>query len=460
MRGSERSSAVQEHISIPNAPETQETIEDRVPALDLLTSSAERELHKDPVTERKGALLGPVQVVHAFWLAGMSCDGCTVAVTGATAPSVEDLLLGRLPGVPRVILHHSVVSVESGEAFIRNYRMAEAGELNAPYVVIYEGSIADERLAARTGGYWSAMGVETQDGQHKPIPTATWLKRLAPRAAAVIAIGTCATWGGIPAAYGNPTGAMSLMDFLGKDYRSALGLPVINIPGCSPVGDNFSETVAAVLLFLNGLGPLPEFDELGRPAWLFGETVHQHCVRAGYYEEGTFADRYGDKECLVEIGCWGPVVQCNITSRGAINHVGGCMNTGGICIGCTMPGFPDRFAPFYKRSPGASLSSNASRATGSFVRPLRRLTMQFQNRETEWDQAGYVPSGWGHVAEPGPLKKTVHFFYEQLQHLNTERPGRTRRAEAYRGGYEVPGVRSGESAPPDQPPVPPSADGK
>src|SRR5215217_2880611 len=105
---------MQEHISIPNSLETQETIEARVPPVDLLTSSAERELHKDPVTERKGALLGPVQVVHAFWLAGMSCDGCTVSVTGATAPSVEDLLLGRMPGVPRVVLHHSVLSAEAG----------------------------------------------------------------------------------------------------------------------------------------------------------------------------------------------------------------------------------------------------------------------------------------------------------------------------------------------------------
>src|SRR5947208_10951834 len=52
-----------------------------------------------------------------------------------------------------------------------------------------------------------------------------------------------------------------------------------------------------------------EFDELGRPAWLFGETVHRHCPRAGYYEEGVFAREYGDKECLVELGCWGPVVQ-------------------------------------------------------------------------------------------------------------------------------------------------------
>src|SRR5215211_8712761 len=142
----------------------------------------------------------------------------------------------------------------------------------------------------------------------RPFPTSERLAQMAPGAAAVIAIGTCATWGGIPAAAGNPTGSMSLMDQLGKDYRSALGLPVINVPGCAPIGDNFTETVAAILYFLQGFGPLPEFDELGRPAWLFSETVHRHCVRAGYYEEGTFAHQAGDRECLVEIGCWGPVV--------------------------------------------------------------------------------------------------------------------------------------------------------
>ena len=299
----------QREITLPASPLATETVEARVAFPDLFTSSAERENQKDPADERKGALLGPIRLVHAYWLAGMSCDGCSVAVTGATSPSVEDLLTGRLPGVPRVILHHSVLSTESGTAFIQNYEMAATGQLNAPYVVIYEGSIADERLSSATGGYWSAMGAGADD---QPIPTATWLKRMAPGAAAVIAIGTCATWGGIPAAIGNPTGSMGVMDFLGEDYRSALGLPVINIPGCSPVGDNFSEVVAAVLLFLNGHGPLPEFDELGRPAWLFGETVHRHCTRAGYYEEGTFDKNYGDKECLVEIGCWGPVVQCNM----------------------------------------------------------------------------------------------------------------------------------------------------
>jgi hydrogenase small subunit len=412
-----------EEIRMPTSPAAKAAVAEQVEPIDFLTPSAERELRKVPGADREGALLGPVKVVHAYWLAGMSCDGCSVAVTGATAPSVEDLLTGRLPGVPRVVLHHPVTSVEAGEAFVRNYEMAANGELNAPYVVIYEGSIADERIAAATGGYWCGMGVKDVDGLPQPVPTSTWLTRMAPGAAAIIAIGTCATWGGIPAAYGNPTGAMSVMDYLGKEYRSALGLPVVNVPGCSPVGDNFTETVAAVLLFLNGYGPLPEFDDLGRPAWLFNQTVHQRCVRAGFYEEGTFAEHYGDPECLVEIGCWGPVVQCNITSRGAINHVGGCMNVGGICIGCTMPGFPDRFAPFYKRPPGTIVSSSAARAVGSFVRPLRRMTMEFQNREPRWDHEQTVPSGWGNVPAPNPLERGIHYFYEKLQFAGSAEPG-------------------------------------
>src|SRR5262245_48697914 len=149
-----------EHVTMPSSPQVEETVEARVEPVDWLSSSAERELQKDPAVGREGALLGPIKVVHALWLAGMSCDGCSVAVTGATSPSVEDLLLGRLPGVPRLVLHHPVVSVEAGHAFTENFRLAADGKLNAPYVVIFEGSVADESLADKTGGYWLAMGLE------------------------------------------------------------------------------------------------------------------------------------------------------------------------------------------------------------------------------------------------------------------------------------------------------------
>ncbi len=275
---------------------------------------------------------GPIKEVHAFWLAGMSCDGCSIAAVGAKNPSVEQLIHQQIPGLPKIILHHPVLAVEAGHRFMEPYYKAVKGELGATYVVLYEGSVADEQIAKDTGGYFSAMGMDDLgDGKWRPYPTADMLDDLAPGAAAVIAVGTCASWGGVPAAVGNVTGSMGVMDFLGEDYRSALGLPVVNIPGCSPIGDNITETITAVLMFLAGVGPLPEFDELGRPAWMFNETVHRGCPRAGFYEEGVFAEEYGKPECLVELGCWGPVVQCNIARRGALGHNGGCMNVG-LCL--------------------------------------------------------------------------------------------------------------------------------
>jgi hydrogenase small subunit len=356
---------------------------------------------------------GPLEKVYLIWIVGASCDGCSVAVTGATHPRIEDLLRGNIPGLPRIELVHTVLSVESGSEWIENLRMAADGELDAPYIIAWEGSIMDETFSGDYG-YWMGLG-EEEDG--RPITSLEWLDRMAPGAAAIIAVGTCATWGGIPAAKGNPTNAKGVMDHIGKDYRSTLGLPVINVPGCAPVGDNILETAAAALMFLAGLAPLPEFDELGRPAWLFTETVHRHCPRAGYYEEGVFAQHYGDQECLVELGCWGPVVQCNIASRGNLDGNGGCMNMGGICIGCTMPGFPDKFSPIYERPPGALLSTNTNRVTGGFVRRLRTISQHDKMRSTRWDETREIPSGWArYKSQPVGTERVIHRLYSWKQH--------------------------------------------
>jgi hydrogenase small subunit len=371
---------------------------------------------------------GPLNVVHVFWIAGMSCDGCSIAASGATNPSVEDLLLGRIPNLPKVVLHHPVLSPGAGTEFIRPFRKAVDGTLGAPYVVVLEGSVPDDQAFPTEYGYFSAMGAggfDPDSETDQPNRVTDWLWKLAPGAAAYVAIGTCATWGGIPAAAGNITGSMSLTDFLGKDYRSALGVPVVNIPGCSPIGDNFTETVAAVLLFLQNLAPVPKFDELGRPAWLFGETVHRHCPKAGYYEEGVFAQEPGDNECLVEIGCWGPVVQCNIVERGAISHMGGCMVAGGACIGCTMPGFPDKYSPFYKAPPGSAISGGISKVTGGAIRRLRRMSMANGNREPLWDNAGDVASGWGLAGGiENPVTKVNSYFYKKLQYRGSVDQGK------------------------------------
>ncbi|CAN5279674.1 hypothetical protein BH18ACT4_BH18ACT4_15990 [soil metagenome] len=386
---------------------------------DPLAPIGERSPLNPPIEETLN--LGPLDKIYLIWMVGGSCAGCSVAVTGATHPRVEYLLAGIIPGLPRVELIHTVVSTESGPEWVHNLFMAERGELDAPYVICWEGSIMDESYAGE--GYWMGLGEDPETGRQ--ITSLEWLDRLSPGAAAVVAVGTCATWGGIPSAKGNVTNSMGCMEYLGLEYRSSFGVPVVNVPGCSPIGDNVLETATAVLLFLNGLAPLPEFDELGRPAWLFGETVHRHCPRAGYYEEGVFAEHYGDKECLVALGCWGPVVQCNITERGIVEGHGGCMQMGGICIGCTMPGFPDKFSPFYETPPGSLLSSNTARVFGGFMRRMRNVSRQDKNMHSRWDRD--APSGWAR-SRTGPrgAVKTIHKFYGKYQHshesYNSRRP--------------------------------------
>jgi len=369
-------------------------------------------------------MAGEASTVHVFWLSGMSCDGCSVSALGASNPSLEALVLHTVPRLPRVILHHPMVSEDSGHDFMSAYGQAIDGTLDAPYIVVVEGSIPDDQslnqgnfAAMGLGGDWP-QGTQGAGGSDAPVRVTDWVWAMAPRAAACIAIGTCATWGGIPAAAGNITGSMGLMDYLGTDYRSARGMPVVNVPGCAPVGDNFTETLGQVMMFLDGHIALPEFDDLGRPAWMFAETVHRHCPKAGYYEEGVFSEEPGDNQCLVEIGCWGPVVQCNIVERGAINHMGGCMVAGGACIGCTMPGFPDKYSPFYKAPPGSAISGSVSRVTGGGIRRLRRMSMRKGNHTGIMDNSHTVASGWGvaHNGEKSPIDKVNGFFYNKLQY--------------------------------------------
>jgi hydrogenase small subunit len=144
------------------------------------------------------------------------------------------------------------------------------------------------------------------------------------------------------------------------------------------------ETLTWLLYQAAGLAPVIPLDEQLRPQWLFGKTVHEGCDRAGYYEQADFAKDYNSPKCLVKIGCWGPVVNCNVTKRGWMDGIGGCPNVGGICIGCTMPGFPDKFMPFMDEPPGATASGTMISAYGPLVRKLRSITNRSVNKEPKW----------------------------------------------------------------------------
>jgi hydrogenase small subunit len=341
-----------------------------------------------------------VKEVDVLWItAGLSCDGDTIAITAATQPSLEDLLLGGIPALPHVRLHHPVLAYETGDAFLAAFHRAAAGEMG-PFVLVVEGSIPNEKI--KREGYWAAFGTDRATGQ--PILTCDWIDRLAPHAWAVVAIGTCATYGGIPAMAGNPTGCMGLPDYLGWQWRSRTGIPVVCVPGCPVQPDNFMETLLYLLYQAGGLAPMIPLDGALRPRWLFGQTLHEGCDRGGYYEQGDFAARYGSPKCIVKLGCWGPVVHCNVAKRGWMAGIGGCPNVGGVCIGCTMPGFPDKFMPFMDEPPGAKLSSSAVLMYGRTVRALRNFTKESLDMEPTWRRpgadltTGYEPTSYGKPA--------------------------------------------------------------
>ncbi len=153
--------------------------------------------------------------------------------------------------------------------------------------------------------------------------------------------------------------------------------------------DNFMETLLYLLYQLAGLAPMIPLDDQLRPKWLFGATVHDGCDRAASYEQGEFAEDYNSPKCLVKVGCWGPVVNCNVPKRGWMAGIGGCPNVGGICIGCTMPGFPDKFMPFMDEPPGARISAAAISVYGAAIRSLRSITNHTVNKEPKWRHTGH-----------------------------------------------------------------------
>ena len=153
---------------------------------------------------------------HVLWMTtGLSCEGDSVAMTSATNPSLEDIITQAIPGMPKVVVHNQVVAYEVGQEYAQAWFDAEEGKLD-PFVLVIEGSLGNEKINGE--GHWTGFAVNPENGQ--PITMNEWLDRLAPKAAAVVAVGTCATYGGIPAMKNNPTGAMGVPDYLGWNWKS------------------------------------------------------------------------------------------------------------------------------------------------------------------------------------------------------------------------------------------------
>lgn len=177
------------------------------------------------------------------------------------------------------------------------------------------------------------------------------LKEVSTNAKAVLAVGSCAAYGGIPAAKPNPGEIKGVSEIIGAEK-------VINLPGCPCNPQWLLAAVVNVLL----TGTVPKLDKHGRPVALYGQLLHDNCPRRSAFDEGKFVEEFGQPEadrdyCLVKVGCKGPNVFSSCPQTRWNGGKSWCIQAGAGCIGCTEPGFPDAFMPFYDRLPNLKLGS-------------------------------------------------------------------------------------------------------
>lgn len=318
--------------------------------------------------------------IHVIWIHGQSCTGDTVSFLNSTHPSVLDLLTGFIPPAAGVNLDYQpTIMLPWGEEAIKAVDAAEKGELD-PFVLLVEGAIPDENLTKASGGHFCILG---EDEQGNVLSFNERLDRLSKNAAAIIAVGTCATFGGVVHGRPNPTGAKGVFDYLGRNWKSKLGVPVINVPGCPAMAEHLAEIIAHLVLAVRGYIPLPELDEEHRPKYIFDHTAHENCPRGSRYAQGEISYNFGEAGCMGAMGCKGPISYCDVPKRGFVEGVGGCPTVGSNCIGCTMPGFPDApYAPFMRKAPASVFTMEKITGLWSgLVMVWHRIQMGLTGRE-------------------------------------------------------------------------------
>ncbi len=274
-----------------------------------------------------------------FWIQGQGCTGCSVSLLDSANPGIADVLLK----VISLEFHPTVMGAEGEQAI--EFMRSVAKERKGNYFVVVEGAIPTE-----ADGKYCIVGETMKDGHHEEITMVDLVKELAPGAAAMLAVGTCAAYGGIPAAQGSETGAQGVSAFL---QANKIATPVVNISGCPPQPDWIVGTVLLALDMIKkhglaaGLGEVVKaLDSEGRPIPFFGENVHENCPFLPAYDEGTMSATFTDKKgCRYDLGCKGPQANCDSFKR-MWNGVNWCV-ANATCIGCTESGFPDDMSPFY-----------------------------------------------------------------------------------------------------------------
>ncbi len=269
-----------------------------------------------------------------IWLHGHECTGCDEAFIRSQKPLASDIVLNLIS-----LEDMEVLGAAAGEALERHHHEIIA-QYPGKYLLLFEGAVptADGGVSCMVGG--------------KPI--AAKLKAAAKDAAAVVAIGSCAAWGGIQAARPNPTGSVAVSDIVG-------GKPFINVPGCPPIPEVLTGTIMHYVLF--GVPPL---DAKWRPLQFFGNRIHDTCYRRAFFDSGMFVENFDDKGakagwCLYKVGCRGPVAYNQCGSMRWWNGLSYPIQAGAPCVACAADNFWDT-DPFYQRLPNVNLPNTIATA--------------------------------------------------------------------------------------------------
>ncbi len=256
-----------------------------------------------------------------IWLPFQECTGCTESITRSHSPSIEGMIFDMIS-----LDYQETLMAAAGHQAEAALHEAMARNMGK-YILIVDGSVP----LGLDGAYSCIAGRSNLE----------MLKEVAQGAAAIVAMGSCAAYGGLPKANPNPTGAVAVSDVI-KDK------PIVNIPGCPPIPAVITGVLAHYLTF----GSLPELDHLGRPKSFYGETIHDRCYRRPFYDQGKFAKTFDDEGarqgwCLFELGCKGPVTY---NACASVKWNGGTswpVESGHGCLGCSEPDFWDA-GSFYK----------------------------------------------------------------------------------------------------------------
>lgn len=293
------------------------------------------------------AALGSATRPSVIWLSFQECTGCTESFTRAHLPTIESLIFDAIS-----LDYHHTLQAAAGHA-AEAARESAMEQFKGKYLVMVDGSIP----IADGGVYSTIAGVSNID----------MLRDTVENAAAVISVGSCAAFGGLPNAEPNPTGAMSVGELM--DMGEISTKPLINVPGCPPIPVVITGVVAHYLTF----GTIPELDHLQRPKSFYGDTIHDRCYRRTFYDQGKFAETFDDEGarlgwCLYKLGCKGPTTYNACATTKWNEGTSFPIESGHGCIGCSEPKFWDA-GGFYEAlsEPTGALGTAAKVAVGAGV---------------------------------------------------------------------------------------------